>query len=569
MAVFQLRNIEDARTRFALESEPQFTSRIGGTVTAWPSPSYDATRQRASFGRTALRSLTNLDPEALSEDEYISWLVLREDMSSLGQSAFFYWTDLASIAPTRSPLQSSVEILARSTIASSADAERHLALVGSYATLVDSVRAGLEARASRGVTLSRVLLPRTVRFAHRLLVAADSSMPLVFPTANADMDSASRQAFGTRLRDSITMKVKPALERLTRYLESDYGSHTTERVGLWQFAGGKEHYSYLLRSYSTLDITPEEAHAIGLREIARLEQRVVDAATRSGLPVRADSLRQRLASDAQFRFGTAGDVVARVPEYYGHAASAMGKAFTRATELTADLQPMPADLEEDAPLGVYVPPTARDPRGHYFVNGRRWTERSALGLAAHTYADLLPGKHYQLALQLENDSLPAFRRLGWHAGFVDGWATYAISLADSLVPGDDVAHLGATLTELSFACGLVVDTGINYFGWTWGDALAFLRAHLPESDDELTHDILVPAIELPASLTAATLGARELHALRRWVEQQLGERFDLRAFHDEVLSEGAIPLPALGAHLEWWIWKQQQKPTSPTANRSR
>ena len=153
-------------------------------------------------------------------------------------------------------------------------------------------------------------------------------------------------------------------------------------------------------------------------------------------------------------------------------------------------------------------------------------------------------------------------------GFVDGWRDYAIGLADSLTAAasstaaDFTRELGPILEELAFACGLVVDVGVNYFGWTREEALGFLRSHLPDSDDELEREILIPALERPGSLTAATLGVRELRGMRRWAERELGEHFDLRAFHDEVLSLGSVPLTVLGRHLEWWIWKTRQTTSS-------
>jgi len=113
------------------------------------------------------------------------------------------------------------------------------------------------------------------------------------------------------------------------------------------------------------------------------------------------------------------------------------------------------------------------------------------------------------------------------------------------------------MRELAAACGLVVDTGINAAGWSRADALEFLRAYLPDSDDDLERDFIVEAVEAPASLAGATLGARELRGLRRWAMRELGDRFSAPAFHREILRVGSVPLPVLGSHLERWIWEQK------------
>jgi uncharacterized protein (DUF885 family) len=123
--------------------------------------------------------------------------------------------------------------------------------------------------------------------------------------------------------------------------------------------------------------------------------------------------------------------------------------------------------------------------------------------------------------------------------------------------GDPAVRHAIREQLLANACGLVVDTGINYYGWTREEALAFLRAYLPYEDDELERELIRPAVDEPASLTPAALGAREVRGLRRWAERELGGSFSLPVFHHEVLSRGALPLPVLGSHLEWWIWKER------------
>jgi uncharacterized protein (DUF885 family) len=183
----------------------------------------------------------------------------------------------------------------------------------------------------------------------------------------------------------------------------------------------------------------------------------------------------------------------------------------------------------------------------------------------------MPGLHRQQGSQFENTALPAFRRLGHHDGFVRGWQLYALEVADSLSAGRLAPwqRYSLRLRALAAACGLVVDTGINALGWTRADALSFLRTYLPDDDGALTRDFIVAAMESPGALSAPTLGARELTGLRRWVSAELGARYDLAAFHREVLRVGSVPLPVLGAHLERWIWEQNNPPAPPAADARR
>jgi uncharacterized protein (DUF885 family) len=561
-----------ARLRVALVNQWENARVWSPQDAAWSDPritrlqdvSYNGAKAQASYARAATRALYDIRVDALPEDLYVSWLVLEWDAAIQARYTPYYWTDLSTISPSRSPLRISLDLLQHDSLADSADVRRHVALVGAYGTLVDSIRSGLAARTSRGITLSRPLVPDAVRFVRSLIAPADSSPFLPSPARLEALDSSGRARLQERVRQSITSRVNPALERLAAYLTGDYAAHASDRMGLWQYPAGQQYYRFLVRSYSTLDIAPEEAHAVGLHEVARLDSLVAQRRSASGLPADHDSLLARLKSDPRYAVISAGTVVDHLVAEYQQTALVLGKAFSRSPELSTDIQAMSPGLEEGGELAFYQPVTVADPQGHYFFNTARWRARTIFTLPARVYEDLMPGRHYQAALQRENADLPVLRRVVTHAGYVDGWSTYAIGLADSLrADADPAHHLAALYQELAHACGLVVDTGINYFGWTHDQAMAFLRTRLPENDDELERDILRPALELPGSLTAATLGARELRGMRRWAEKELGDRFDLRAFHDEVLSLGSVPLPVLGTHLEWWLWRERSKPTAP------
>ena len=224
---------------------------------------------------------------------------------------------------------------------------------------------------------------------------------------------------------------------------------------------------------------------------------------------------------------------------------------------------------ELSPLVSYEPASAAKISARYLLNPLQLEARSALVLPGLIIGDLMPGMHRQQATQFENTNLPAFRRLGYHDGFVGGWQLYALDMADSLGAFAPWERYSFRLRELAAACGLVVDTGINALGWTRRDALDFLRSNLPWDDADLEREFIIAASESPGTLAAAALGARELRGLRRWAMTELGERFDLAAFHREVLRIGSVPLPILGAHLERWIWEQAKPPAQPPRGEAR
>jgi prolyl oligopeptidase len=566
LAEFRMRTILEAHWNRIQERAPTIRIWSGGGVAELPDVSLAAAKTDASFARALLGGLDDVNVDALSEDMYVSWLALEWDLTMLQRVAAFYWTDLSAVVPSTSPLRTSLEALQQQPLSTTGDAQRYVYLVGQYAVLADSVRAGLAARAGRGSVLPRLLLRRTSRFVRSLLGPANAPALQVTAARLTGLDTLAVAQFRLQLDEAIVTRVTPALERLTAYLEGEYARQATDTIGLWHAVGGKEHYRFLVRYYSTIDITPEDAHTVGLREVARLDSLARITRQRTDLPGTRDSLQARLRFDPRYAVETPTDVTDRLLSEYSRAASVMGKAFSRSPEVDVDVGALPAAVEDLAPLAVYRGPSVPDPKAHYLFNTARWRDRSLLRAGGRVYADLLPGRHFQVALQRENGTLAAFRRVGGHAGFADGWSTYALALSDSLdAPQNDAARFGVLLEELSAACGLVVDTGINYFGWTRDQALEFLRGYLPESDGELEREFVIPAVEAPASLTAATLGARELQGFQRWARRELGPRFDLRAFHDELLSLGSLPLPVFGKHVEWWIWRERSKVVTDTA----
>jgi uncharacterized protein (DUF885 family) len=377
-------------------------------------------------------------------------------------------------------------------------------------------------------------------------------------------DSTWQVALRDGVRDAIDNRVNLALESLARFLEGEYQENAPERVGLSQYPGGLAHFGALLRFHTTLDITAEEAHAIGLREARRSVLALVAALLEAGLPAEREPLSRVLKEDPRFAIDTGDSVAtagvpASVARLYEEVSRRLDSTFAQGPASPLSISAMEPDEAAFAALTAYEPPSVPDPVARYRLNVDRLSQRSQVELPALVLEDLLPGLHHLVAPQKERGELPPSRRVGWHGGLVRGWQVYAMVTADSLVHTGPLTRVGVRLRELAHACGLVVDTGINALGWTRDDALVFLRTYLPWDDEELERGFIVPAAEQPGELSAATLGARELRGLRRWVEQELGAHFSLTAFHREILRVGSIPLPVLGAHLERWIWEEKQR----------
>jgi uncharacterized protein (DUF885 family) len=565
IAVISLDGIVNNYADFLRTSRPEIAARASNFITGLPDPTLDREKQDALFARTVLYSLDDIKVEALTEDDYITWLSLRWEMEAMDGWSAFHWTRLSDLAPGHSVFDKSVFILRSQGIGDTAGHERYKGLVERIGALARAVRAEYIERTQREIRLPRPMAARAAAHVRSFLAPAYASPFLTARDTMALGDSAGRAQRADFLSDVITKEVNPALDSLAAFLESQV-ELATDTLGLSRLPGGAAYYASLLRYHSTIDITPENAHAIGLREVERIAARVAAAREAARLPTNRDSLRATLKRDSSFVFDERSSLPERTAQLFEAEVKNLDSLFGPMPMMALAIGPM-LGVSEASPVAAYDLPTLNRAMAMYSLNIEKLVSRSALIMPGLVAGDLMPGLHLQQGTQLQNTELPAFRRLAMNGGFVHGWQMYALDVADSLsttyLPWQ---RFSLRMRELAAACGLVVDTGINALGWSKADALTFLRAYLPDEDADLERDFIFPASERPGELAAATLGARELRGLRRWAMRELGARFSLPEFHAELLRVGSVPLPILGTHLERWIWDLNH-PAPPPARR--
>ena len=564
-AVIGLDGVVDDYARFLMTSRPEVSARASNFITVLPDPTQDREKKDAQFARAVLSTLDDIQVDALTEDDYITWLALRWEVEAMDGWTAFHWTRLSDLAPGRSVFDKSLWILKSQGLADSAAYERYKGLVTEVGKLARSVRADYVERAQRDIRLPRPIATRAAEHVRSLLAPPFASPFLTARDSMALGDSAGRVQRAQTLSDVIERQVNPALDSLATFLEGEL-DRATDSLGLSRLPGGVAHYAALLRYHSTIDITAENAHTIGLREVERIAARAAAAREAARLPTNRDSLRATVRRDSSFVFDERSSLPERTAQLFEAAVKNLDSLFGPIPLMALAIGPM-RNVSDASPIVAYDLPTINRASAMYLLNIEKLVARSALLMPGLVAADLMPGLHLQQGTQLQNTDLPAFRRLAMNGGFVNGWQMYALDVVDSLsttlLPWQ---RFSLRMRELAAACGLVVDTGINALGWSREDALRFLRAYLPDEDADLERDFIFPASERPGEFAAATLGGRELRGLRRWAMRELGDRFSLPAFHAELLRVGSVPLPILGTHLERWIWDLNH-PAPPPATR--
>jgi uncharacterized protein (DUF885 family) len=311
--------------------------------------------------------------------------------------------------------------------------------------------------------------------------------------------------------------------------------------------GGHEAYRRLVRAHTTLDLTPEEIHAIGLREVERINAETEELGRRAlGTPDHAATI-ERLRNDPALHFSTRDEIVREAEVALARARAALPDWFGRLPRAECAVVPIAEHEERNATIAYYWQPAADGTRpGQYFVNTFAPETRPRFEAEALAYHESIPGHHLQIAIAQELTGLPEFRRHLAVTAFDEGWGLYTERLADEMgLYTSDLDRLGVLSFDAWRACRLVLDTGLHALGWSRRQALEYMIANSPVAPNNVVNEV-DRYIVWPGQALAYKAGQLEILRLRALAREQLGPRFDIRAFHDAVLGEGAVPLRVLG-----------------------
>ena len=401
-----------------------------------------------------------------------------------------------------------------------------------------------------GRTAARIIADRTIEQLERIL-----AIPIEQAIVPA-MAQVAGDAERERVRDVVREVVYPADRRLLEALRGPYYEATRERPGLLSAPDGETLYRHGIRRWTTLDLDPEAVHQVGLEELATIndERRTIAAAEGFGNDLHA--YRRQLDTDLDNQAPTPEALVARANEHIVRAAEVAPRVFGRLPRAACEVRPVEAFKEKDAPFAYYFPPAVDGSRpGIYYVNTYDLPSRTYSKLASTTFHEAVPGHHFQISLEMEHPGLNVFRRLGarFVAGaYVEGWGLYAERLADELgLYRNDGERLGMLDAQAWRASRLITDSGMHGLGWSRQQSIDWLlKTGLSETDAIIETDRY---IAWPGQALTYMVGMREIRRLRKELEARDGDRFDLMAFHDQLIGHGSLPLVTLAAELPGWV----------------
>ncbi|EXC45674.1 hypothetical protein J529_3666 [Acinetobacter baumannii 99063] len=372
-----------------------------------------------------------------------------------------------------------------------------------------------------------------------------------------NISKAEQERLSREVLQTIDQYVRPAYQKLGTFIQKDYLPHGRQYEGIWSLPNGDELYRFYVENNTTTSESPETIHQLGLKEVARIEAEMLKIAKAQGFND-LKSFQQSLKTNPAVFPKSREEILEIYRGYIAQMQPELPKLFGLLPKNKVEVLPVEQYREKEAAGAEYHQGTPDGSRpGQVYVNTGDFSERSKISMEATAYHEAIPGHHMQIDIAQNLPNLPMFRKQPNHTAYIEGWALYAEQLGKDVgFYKDPLSDYGRLSSELFRACRLVVDTGVHYKKWTRQQMIDFMREHsaLDEPDIQAEADRY---IAIPAQALAYKMGQLKILELRELAKQELGDRFDIKAFHDMVLNAGTLPLNILDARIKNWIKEQK------------
>ncbi len=540
---------------------PEYATIVGfpGQNRRWTDLSVPAITQRRrglsdrllvlrSINRTKLRAADQLNFDLFKRgvDESIEGLRFPDDLLQISQlQGPQYLADIIAVMPATT-VNDYEEILSRLEAL-----PQHL----------DQTRFLLDSGLKRGITPPRVTLRDVGSQLDNLVPAEPLKSALLVPFTHmpSTISAADRQRLLENARRSYSERVRPAYERLRESFINTYVPKARETLGMSALPDGVAWYAYAVRQMTTTTRNPKQIHELGLSEVKRIRAEMDSVMRSTGFTGDFASFAVKLRTDSQFFFTDSATLVRAYRDIAKRIDPELPRLFGQLPRLPYGVTTVPSYSAPSQTTAYYQngSPEAHRP-GQYFVNTYKLDARPKWEMEVLTAHEAVPGHHLQIALSQELPNVPEFRRYGGYTAFVEGWGLYSEGLGEQLgLYKDPYSKFGQLTYDMWRAIRLVLDTGIHAMGWTRDDAIKYFEENCAKTHQDIVVEVDRYIVN-PAQALAYKSGQLEMKALREFAMQELGPRFDIRAFHDELLSQGGLPLDLLDTRMRAWVRERKR-----------
>ena len=521
--------------------------------------SLEAHERRNLRQRDVLARLKKIDRATLSEDDRLSYdlFLTQQERAIEGQR---FPLELMPVNPQEGAQKEFAILSTVTPFKTAKDYRDYLARLSAFPRQVDQTIALMEEGRKKGWVQPAVPL-RDVPDAVRAQIHADPEKSIhwkpfaKFPEGVSQPD---RDALRIEGRRRIAVEVFPAYQKLYAYLLRDYLPAARKEIGASTLPDGQAYYAYEIRRHTTTAKSAKEIHETGLAEVARIRRQMDEIIRTVRFKGNFDAFLKFLRTDPRFYYKSAADLLEGYRDICKRVDPELIKLFGTLPRTPYGVIPTPDFEAPTSTTAYYRPGSPEGARPGYFVaNTHRLETRPKYEMEALAIHEAVPGHHLQISLAQELTGVPKFRRHGGFTAFVEGWALYSESLGEEMgFYADPYSKFGQLTYEMWRAVRLVVDTGMHAFGWSRQRAIDYMKANTAKTEHDITVEI-DRYIVWPGQALAYKTGELKIKELRARAQRELGERFDLRKFHDTVLLAGALPLDLLENRVDGWIAKEK------------
>ena len=506
--------------------------------------------------------LAAIDPAGLGDDDRLNHTFLSYVVQRSRARIPLDTSRIAAFSSEGGPGQGLGYLASVTRIATAADAEAWIARLEAmprlYSDSLANARRGLET----GLVQPRSIVENALTLIEPEAALTPETDPLLkpFTTLPASIPAAQQAALRERAARAVADGIMPQRREWARFLREDYLPRAPETLGLVHRPGGRDLYAWLVRGFTTTDMTPDEVHALGLQEVARIRARMDTEMRASGWTGDFAGFLAFLRTDPQFYVTSREALLEKASEMAKRADDGLPALFATLPRLPYGVRPVPREIEANYTTGRYNPGSAENGvAGGYIVNTSSLDQRGLYELPALTLHEAVPGHHLQIALQQEAEDGPYFRKSVDVTAFTEGWGLYAEFLGEEMdFYRTPYERFGRLSYEMWRACRLVSDTGIHWLGWDIEQARACFRDNSALAPLNIETE-LQRYIGWPGQATAYKIGEIRLRAIRTRAEAELGDRFDVRRFHDALLVDGPLPMALLDERMDRWIAEEKAR----------
>ena len=539
------------------EVSPYLQILAGQKVTGLPDNPYAGTVQYTERVQDILQRLGEVDPDVLEHDDYLTYAMFRDMLQAAVEAQQYFWHGF-NITPYAVGSSASMVlpvVLGTSTFESDEDIDYYLDFLSDIARYFSDDLTRIAGQEERDILLPQGALPGA-RTAISGVGDMTRALTVISPERMTELDETQRERLTSGIDEILNSEIQPAIDALLDYIGEGYEGRAPVAVGLGQYPGGDEAYRYAIRRQTTMDLDPQEIHDQGLAYMATLQERMAEIRADMGFEGTQAEFHEQMRSNPRFYAETPEEVEETYMAYIRRIEPLIGDYFSVMPKAPYGVKRLEPAQEPGLTFGLYQPPSPTEPVGNYRYNGSKLESRPLIWAAALIYHELIPGHHFHIALQREREGISEFRRTTslMYAAFTEGWANYAASLAGEMGLLDDPwDQYGWLLFDAFITNRLVVDTGMNYLGWSLEQAREYMLANTFSSAEEVATETLRYSTDMPAQALAYKLGFEKIRTIRKTHEERLGNAFDIKAFHAATVGSGGLPLPLLELHVDWYM----------------